>query len=245
MAVREQVKRLGVVLAIFVAVVLLVRFVVIPQTYFSPRLHKASTVQREAAHPARFAGMAACRECHSDVYETKSASYHKGLACETCHGPSAGHAADPMSSKPYAPRDRTFCPVCHAYDRSRPTGFPQIIPAEHNEGLACIACHNPHDPVPPMVPQECSACHAQIARTKAVSRHAGLECTTCHQVSEQHKVSPRSAPPTKPQTREFCGQCHSSEAGSESAAPRVDMTAHGSHYLCWQCHYPHLPEGNP
>jgi hypothetical protein len=244
MAVREQVRRLGLVIAILVAVVVMVRFVLIPRAYFSTALHRASTVRREAAKPLRFAGMAACRECHSDVYDTKVAGYHKGLACETCHGASAGHAEDPMSVKPFAPRDRTFCPVCHAYDRSRPTGFPQINPASHNPGLACIACHNPHDPVPPEVPQECSACHAQIARTKAVSRHAGLACTLCHEVDEQHKVAPRSALPTKPQTREFCGQCHAGgEAGSR--VPQIDLAAHGQHYLCWQCHYPHMPEGNP
>jgi hypothetical protein len=134
--------------------------------------------------------------------------------------------------------------VCHAYDRSRPTGFPQINPASHNPDLPCITCHNPHDPVPPEVPQECSACHAQIARTKAVSRHASLACTTCHEVSEQHKVSPRSALPGKPQTREFCGQCHAGGAG-DSPVPQIDLATHGSHYLCWQCHYPHMPEGNP
>lgn len=244
MAIREQVRRLGLVLAILVGVVVLVRFVVLPPAYFSTRLHRASTVRREVAKPIHFAGMATCRECHSEEYETKTAGYHKGLACETCHGPSVEHAENPMSVKPYAPRDRKFCPVCHAYDRSRPTGFPQINPATHNVGLACITCHNPHDPVPPQVPQECSACHAQIARTKAVSRHAQLACTTCHEVDERHKVSPRSALPSKPQTREFCGQCHASDA-TEPRAPKLDMATHGSHYLCWQCHYPHLPEGNP
>jgi hypothetical protein len=134
--------------------------------------------------------------------------------------------------------------VCHAYDRSRPTGFPQINPASHNPGLACISCHNPHDPVPPSVPQECSACHAQIARTKAVSRHARLACTECHEVSEQHMVSPRSALPGKPRTREFCGRCHASDT-TATGAPQVDLASHGERYLCWQCHYPHLPEGSP
>ena len=34
----------------------------------------------------------------------------------------------------------------------------------------CKDCHDPHAPVPPVVPGQCSACHAQIERTKAVSR---------------------------------------------------------------------------
>jgi ribosomal protein S27AE len=24
--------------------------------------------------------------------------------------------------------------------------------------------------------------------------------------------------------------------------PKVDFASHGEKYLCWQCHYPHLPE---
>lgn len=243
MAVREQVRRLGVVVAFIVGVVLVVRFVAIPRSYFSTPLHRASTVKREVAKPFHFAGMVACRECHSDVYETKTGGYHRGLACETCHGPSAEHAEDPMSIKPYAPRDRKFCPVCHAYDRSRPTGFPQINPTIHNPLQACITCHKPHDPVPPETPRECSACHAQIAHTKAVSSHALLECTTCHDASEQHKIAPRTALPSKPQAREFCGQCHATDAANPSA-PKVDLASHGGTYLCWQCHYPHMPEGN-
>lgn len=242
MKVPEQVQRIAVVIGVLLAVVLLLRFVVIPQSYFSDRLHRASTVQREIARPVSFAGQDACAECHSDVYETKSRGFHKGLACETCHGPSARHAEDPEAVKPYAPRDRKFCPVCHAYDAARPTGFPQITPESHNPLRACYTCHNPHDPVPPETPRECSACHAQIARTKALSAHALLPCTTCHETSDQHRLQPRSALPSKPQSRDFCGQCHAQGAANPDA-PKVDLAAHGGNYLCWQCHYPHMPEG--
>jgi hypothetical protein len=147
-----------------------------------------------------------------------------------------------MAVKPPAPRDRKFCPVCHAYDASRPTGFPQINPTVHNPLKPCIACHNPHDPTPPQTPRACSACHAQIERTKAVSSHALLVCTTCHTVSEQHKKAPRTALPTKPQTREFCAKCHGKDS-PQKEPPKIDVTTHGTPYLCWQCHYPHLPEG--
>jgi hypothetical protein len=150
--------------------------------------------------------------------------------------------------------------VCHAYDASRPTGFPQINPTAHNPLKPCISCHNPHDPVPPRVPQECSACHGQIERTKAVSSHALLPCTTCHRATPQHRTSPRAALPTKPETREFCGTCHAKGAAdgllqgvpaaeaqrlgaAKKAAPKIDISDHGGSYLCWQCHYPHLPEG--
>lgn len=244
MRVPEQVQRLGIVVAILAILTLVMRFGVIPAAYFSPKLHRSSTVEREIAKPIRFAGMATCRSCHEEHYEVKSRGKHRGLACETCHGPAVKHTENPEAEKPYAPRDRNFCPKCHAYDASRPTGFPQINPESHNPEMPCITCHLPHEPEPPEVPRECEACHGQIARTKAVSSHARLACVTCHTVDERHKVAPRSALPSKPQSREFCGQCHATGT-AEPRAPKVDLASHGGSYRCWDCHYPHLPEGRP
>ena len=243
MRIPEQVKRLGIVIGIIVVAVLAVRFYIIPRSLISTEWHRASTVQREMVKPVRFAGSTTCQGCHEDEFVKKSKGFHKNLSCEGCHGPAVKHAEDPGEVKPFAPRDRKFCPVCHAYDASRPTGFPQINPTAHNPLKPCIACHNPHDPVPPRTPQACSACHAQIERTKAVSSHALLQCTTCHTVPEQHKKAPRSALPSKPQTREFCAKCHGKEATGIKEAPRIDVSTHGGSYQCWQCHYPHLPEG--
>jgi ribosomal protein S27AE len=78
----------------------------------------------------------------------------------------------------------------------------------------------------------------------------------CHDAPQQHKVSPRSVKPSKPQTREFCGKCHGKDGkdakgekdgkgGKEKLAanaPKIDMGEHGEKYVCWQCHYPHSPE---
>ncbi len=243
MKLPEQGTRIGTVLVVIVAAVIAVRFFIIPQSYFSMPLHRAETMQREAAHPVVLAGSLACRDCHDEIYMMKANGYHKTLGCESCHSPAADHADDPESVKPTAPRDRKYCPVCHAYDSARPTGFPQINPRSHNPLKACITCHNPHNPVPPHVPQACSACHAQIARTKELSSHALLDCSTCHAVSKEHKVNPRSALPTKPQTRDFCGTCHAKGTANQDA-PKVDMDSHGGNFLCWQCHYAHLPEGS-
>ena len=260
MRIPEQVKRLATVIGALVLMTIAVRFFVIPPRLIARDLHQSSTVEREVAKPVKFAGVTACVGCHEDVGTKKGKSFHKTVACETCHGPAANHADDPGAVKPPAPRDRKFCPVCHAYDASRPTGFPQINPTAHNPVKPCITCHNPHDPVPPHAPQECSACHGQIERTKVVSSHALLSCTTCHLAAPQHRTAPRSALPTKPETREFCGTCHSQSAPDgapqgqppaeakrlaavKSAAPKIDLSEHGGAYLCWQCHYPHLPEG--
>lgn len=241
MHVPEQITRLSVVIAALVAATVTVRFFLLPQEMVSTAFFRASTIDRELARPVKFAGTETCITCHDDVAAIKGRSFHRGLACEACHGPASAHASDPTAVKPPAPRDRKFCPVCHAYDASRPTGFPQINPTLHNPLRVCIECHNPHDPSPPRTPQACAACHAQIERTKAVSSHALVACPTCHTVPAQHMTAPRTALPSKPQAREFCGSCHG-EGSKEKQPPKVDIATHGAPYLCWQCHYPHLPE---
>ncbi|MBI4525328.1 MAG: hypothetical protein HY695_16120 [Deltaproteobacteria bacterium] len=236
----EQIKRVSFLIAIILGGVLAARYFILPSSLVDTRFHRDSTVQREVARNVAFAGTTACGTCHADQITKKSKGYHKTVSCETCHGAARVHTEDP-SQKPTAPKGREFCVFCHAYDHSRPTGFPQINPVVHNPLKSCTTCHNPHDPVPPETPRECSACHAQIASIKTASPHALIGCTTCHTVPAKHKISPRSVTPTKPETREFCGGCHAKEAPRQDA-PKIDLSTHGERFLCWECHYPHLPE---
>ena len=204
-------------------------------------LQRAAAIEREKAKPIHYVGATMCAACHADQFNMKSAGYHRNLSCETCHGPGSKHVENPGEVKPPAPRDRKFCPTCHTYNPSRPMGFPQINPITHNPVEPCITCHNPHDPKPPETPRECLACHGEIARMKAVSPHALLECTTCHTTPENHKLTPLLVKPSKPANREFCGKCHDKDS-KVAKAPKVDVASHGERYLCWQCHYPHMPE---
>jgi hypothetical protein len=238
----EQIRRLAIVFAIVIGGALVLRYLILPASLLEKRIQRESTIQREVAKKIAFAGTTVCGECHEDIQDVKKKGFHKNLACEACHGPAVMHIDDPLTTKPSAPRKRKFCPVCHAYDPSIPTGFPQINPILHNPLKPCITCHNPHDPEPPRIPRECSACHAEIARTKAVSHHALITCTTCHRVPKKHKQMPRRVRARKPQTREFCGKCHG-EGSKRKDAPKINLSTHGERYLCWQCHYPHLPGG--
>jgi len=238
------VTRLGAVLAVIVGIVLLLRFVILPESMFSAKPHQAAAVVREMAKPVRHAGVAVCRECHEEQFQEKYGGAHRNIGCENCHGPSAAHAADENAEKPPRPREREFCLRCHAYDASRPNGFPQVDPQEHKPGKKCLSCHEAHDPVPPKTPESCGGCHGRIERTKALSTHATVECATCHVVDEQHMLEPRKALPSKPDSREVCGQCHAPGATDPGASKAiVDFASHGSTYVCWECHYAHLPEG--
>jgi len=235
----QQVPRLAVVFVLAIVALLVARHFLIPDTYGDIGHYRAAALDSIAAHPKKYAGHQECAVCHNDIQQARLASNHRGVRCEVCHGPAAAHVANPMEVKPSIPQGRDTCTLCHAYNPSRPTGFPQIDPVAHNPMIACKTCHNPHAPEPPTTPEECSACHRQIESQKAVSHHATLPCTTCHVVPTEHKINPRSVRPGKPETREFCGGCH---AAGIPDVPQINLRSHGQPYVCWQCHYPHHPE---
>ncbi len=237
----DQVSRLVLVFAALIIFVLIIKTWIIPPELKETGIYRTSAIETELAKPVHYAGSGNCADCHNDISEVKSSGYHYSLSCESCHGPGMEHSEDPEEITPSAPRKREFCSHCHTYNLSRPSGFPQINPIAHNPLDACIECHDPHNPEPPEVPQECSACHTQIARTKSFSSHVKLDCIDCHNAPEEHKINPRLIKPTKPITRKFCGQCHSKNS-SYRGTLKINMVTHGENYLCWQCHYPHMPE---
>jgi len=238
----DQVKRLSVLIIALAALFILIRPLFIPDDFGEYGHYRASAAEENAYLELKYAGQEICFDCHDDTEETKNAGYHRNLACEICHGPGKAHAEEPESVLLAAPRERGFCPLCHEYLPSRPTGFPQIVTASHNPMMPCIQCHDPHDPEPPEVPKECDACHAAIARSKALSHHVNIPCTFCHKTPEEHKINPREILPAKPVSREFCAQCHGENISNKRGIPKVDIATHEPRYVCWQCHYPHLPE---
>ncbi len=237
----QQVTRLLVVFIFLGSALLLSWRFLIPETFGDLGHYRAAAIDSVANHEKKYAGRQACVLCHSDVEELRMGSHHSGVSCEVCHGPAANHVAAPMDMKPPIPEGRDNCTLCHEFNPSRPSGFPQINPVFHNPQTPCVECHSPHAPEPPVTPEECGACHGQIARQKSVSHHANLACTTCHEAPEEHKLSPRTVRPTRPTTRSFCGSCHAQE-GMGRGIPQVSLSTHENGYLCWQCHYPHFPE---
>lgn len=238
----QQLKSLLVVFAVFIGGLVAARHFLLPPTFGERGHYRAAAVVTIERLPVRYAGREACGVCHDEIASVHRNARHQTVACEVCHGPAVAHTESPTENKLPAPRERGYCPLCHGYDPSRPTGFPQIDPVAHNPLKPCITCHNPHQPEPPHVPGECSACHGEIARTKALSHHALLDCTQCHKTPLQHKIKPREVRPEKPLTREFCGGCHAQNSRAPKNVPRINLETHGGRYVCWQCHYPHLPE---
>jgi len=238
----QQIVSLAILFAILLAGLIVARIILIPKSFGKYGHYRADAVEEIMALDINYAGAQVCEECHDDIAEVKNRSNHRNVSCEVCHGPAVKHTEAPDEYTPGAPRERGYCPLCHGYDPSRPTGFPQIITELHNPGKPCMTCHNPHNPILPHTPEECSACHREIANTKKVSPHESLECTTCHDVPSEHLTTPRFAMAKKPMNRAFCGQCHDKNADSSKEIPRIDLRTHNERYMCWDCHYPHHPE---
>ena len=237
----EQIIRILIVALLLLAIFFIARWLLTPDDFGELGHFRTSAIIDNISKDIEYSGTDECADCHDDIVETKDSGFHKHLSCEVCHGPAKNHIEDEEFVLP-APRERGFCPLCHSYLPSRPTGFPQIIEAKHNPGEACIECHDPHSPEPPESIKECKACHGEIQSTKSISRHADLKCTRCHTTPEEHKLTPRLFLPDKPFTRSFCGECHSEDASTDPEIPKIDMINHEPKYVCWQCHYPHLPE---
>ncbi len=238
----QQVIPLTLILIAIIVAFFVARAYLVPDSFGKYGHYRADAVDEIAALEIVYAGSQACADCHDDIQDVKSESHHRGVACETCHGPGTQHIEDPDEFVLTAPRGRGYCPLCHGYDPARPSGFPQILPVTHNPGKPCMTCHDPHNPELPHPPEECSACHRLIASEKMVSHHASLECTTCHETPAEHLITPAVALAKRPVSRQLCGQCHGEDAESSSRIPRVDLETHGEGYLCWDCHYPHYPE---
>lgn len=238
----EQIRHLLVPLAIVLAVYTLAHYLLVPSDFGLYGHYRASSPQMNADLPIKYSGADACVDCHDEIAVRKKEGYHSGVACEVCHQPAAAHVENPEKIKPVIAQGRKFCLLCHEYLPSRPTGFPQILSESHNSQQPCTACHRPHDPKPPRMVGECGACHLKVVRVLALSQHAGVTCTQCHQVPKEHFQAPRAYLPKKNLTRDLCGYCHSKDAAVSKEIPRVDIKTHGEGYLCWQCHYPHQPE---
>ncbi len=243
MRLPQQVPRLAIVFAVAIVALIAARALLVPATFGEYGHYRAAAVDSIAVRAVRFAGRQDCEECHDDIAAERVEGYHRTLSCEVCHGPQQTHAADPINVTPEpAEAERGFCPVCHGFDPSRPTGFPQIDVVAHHPRRACVECHDAHAPLPPEAPGECSACHRTIERQKARSHHVDLPCTTCHETPTGHKVTPLVVHSGEPAERTFCAQCHRSATPTLPGAPQIDLDAHFPRYLCWQCHYPHYPE---
>lgn len=141
----EHLLRLAAVFVFGSLLFVVVRAQLVPDDFGKYGHYRPASVDAAAARPLVHAGQAACVECHTDTADVRATGLHRVVACESCHGPQAKHAADP-EVKSHKPDDRETCVRCHAANTGKPKWFRTVNVADHAGGESCISCHKPHRP---------------------------------------------------------------------------------------------------
>ena len=137
----------------FVALILLARYLLVPEDFgvqgksFTYNFHRAGNVDEWQAFPVKYLGREVCVECHSEQGEALGAAGHGIIQCENCHGPGLDHPETENPATMTIDRSRALCLRCHAdlgHAAGGRTVIPGIDPAEHNGDKECAGCHNPH-----------------------------------------------------------------------------------------------------
>jgi uncharacterized CHY-type Zn-finger protein len=142
----EHLVRLAVLFGLGLLVFMIARAQMIPEGFGALGHYRPSAVVEARQKAPVYAGQAACADCHSDVVELRGQARHKAIACESCHGPLAKHAADPSEAKPERPKATPLCVHCHAANTGKPKRYPTVEIKDHAGGEECQTCHKPHNP---------------------------------------------------------------------------------------------------
>lgn len=146
MYIPPQLKTLIPLFAILIILFLVVRSLLIPDSFGEQGHYRFNSIQENQDKELSYAGKAACAECHDDKAEELESDMHANISCETCHGPGLAHYDNPEPSNILKPDNRAHCGLCHNYNPTRKGKIAQVDLNEHNVDQKCIECHNPHLP---------------------------------------------------------------------------------------------------
>ena len=104
---------------------------------------KHAHVNCEACHGALVKVLPAPPPPTPNVYERMVALVIKPMPQDP---PLLRHVDDPASVVPELPDTTVLCARCHTASAAKPKGFPQVVPADHSNGMPCKTCHDPHSP---------------------------------------------------------------------------------------------------
>lgn len=206
-----HVQRLVILLAIVGTVAVGARFYFTDPSFGVYGHYRADSVAEIAAEAPLYRGAAYCGPCHQARFSQWSASVHKAVTCETCHGAAGEHPARgaPVASadtrtharlaaaryvevtgKLAIPTDTVkLCTLCHEKTAGRPAIQRQVEVGPHAGGQQCRTCHNPHAPRLALV----AAAKAAPAGSAAAGKEKAAVCASCHGAAG---VSPNPAWPS-------------------------------------------------
>lgn len=167
----KHIVRLMVLLAVFVVLAVLAKRFFTVDSFYEFGHYRAASVPEIASQEPVYQTPNYCQDCHAERYAQWSASNHKSVICETCHGAALGH---PENGKLPIPKDSArLCSLCHEQMPGRPLTQPQVDIAKHSAGQQCVVCHNPHSP-------KIVAAAVKVTGNAAAGKQRASDCAGCH-----------------------------------------------------------------
>src|SRR5512141_2772269 len=140
----KHILRLIMIIVAVLAVAAIAKPILTVDSFYRFGHYRANSVVEIAAQEPVLQTANYCKDCHTERHAQWSASSHKSVTCEVCHGAAQGH---PQNGKLPIPKDAVkLCTQCHEAMPGRPRTQPQIQVAQHSSGQQCNVCHNPHSP---------------------------------------------------------------------------------------------------
>ena len=166
----QHLVRLVIVMVVVGAVLLAVRYALVPPTFGQYGPYVGASVEVIRNKPVQYVGMERCKSCHKKEWKKWRKREHQTVSCEVCHGPGAAHSVEDADPRPLPIRSKSsgkmaeqahdLCLSCHAGAPGRPDEFPQIEPKTHlaefkiteqsedfEESMRCLTCHPGHNPI--------------------------------------------------------------------------------------------------
>lgn len=155
----------------FLAIAIIAKPLLTTGSFYRFGHYRADSVPEIAAQEPVLQTSSYCQGCHSARHAQWSASNHKSVTCEVCHGAAQGH---PQNGKLPIPKDAVkLCTLCHEAMPERPRTQPQVDVAQHAGGQQCNVCHNPHSP-------KIAAALVKVAGDAAAGKQRAASCVACH-----------------------------------------------------------------
>lgn len=153
--------RLALVFVVIIALVLVVRTLMLPDSWGKYGYYRGDAVDEEASRALVHGTNESCKTCHEEVFDIKHAGVHQRLSCESCHAPVTDHVADgeKIADMPVGKGENqtALCLTCHQQVIGRPETFPMIDVKTHLEEMEVSATH------------ECNRCHTVHAPLESIN----------------------------------------------------------------------------
>ena len=146
-------------LSIMVGGGVLLKGLLVPESFGMYGPYRADAIQEEAVIPIRHGTNASCYSCHGYEAMVHKAGLHKTISCEFCHGPYADHVdgKKKIGTLPVKTGKEitTLCLRCHNTEiKARPetviktVAMPDHLKSQHvKTSHTCNQCHHVHAPL--------------------------------------------------------------------------------------------------